>query len=108
MTQKTDLAAQAQVFEKIDSVIHTRNRLAIVSVLAVNPSLTFSELRDALGLTDGNFAAHLKILNDAGVIRLRKTGGEKSVTAISLTSSGRTAFAKYLSGLEQILKRHGR
>jgi len=110
MTQKADnvtaLAAELRVFDKLEPVIHEKVRLALVSVLAVNRSLTFTQLRDGLRLTDGNLAAHLRALGDAGFIRHRKEGTGKPVTAISLTSSGRTAFVKYLDGLEHIVKRH--
>jgi DNA-binding transcriptional ArsR family regulator len=111
MTQKTEnvaaLAAELRAFDKLEPVIHEKVRLALVSVLAVNRSLTFTELRNGLRLTDGNLAAHLRALGDAGFIRLRKVGTTgKPVTAISLTRTGRNAFAKYLEGLEHIVKRH--
>ena len=70
----TKLAADREAFEKLEPAIHTKARLAIVSLLAANESLSFIELRDGLRLTDGNLAAHLRALEDAGLIRLRKTG----------------------------------
>lgn len=103
----TALAADLKAFDKLESVIHSKSRLAIVSVLAANRSLLFVELRDALRLTDGNLAAHLRALDAAGTVRLRKVGTPtKPVTAVSLTSSGRTAFTRYLEGLEHIVNRH--
>ncbi len=68
------LAADREAFEKLEPAIDTKARLAIVSLLAANESLSFIELRDGLRLTDGNLAAHLRALGDAGLIRLRKTG----------------------------------
>ena len=110
MPQKTNtvatLTSELRAFDKLESVIHTKVRLALVSVLAVNRSLTFTELRDGLQLTDGNLAAHLGALGKAGLIRQRKVGTGRPVTVISLTNAGRTAFAKYLEGLEHIVKRH--
>jgi len=102
----TALAAEARAFGKIDPVIHTKARLAMVSVLAVNKSLNFTEIRDGLGLTDGNLAAHLKALKAGKLIRLQKVGKDRPLTAISLTPAGRVAFKKYLGGLEQIVRRH--
>jgi DNA-binding MarR family transcriptional regulator len=108
--QKSDniaaLATEMRTFEAIDEVIHTKARLALVSVLAANRSLTFTELRDGLGLTDGNLAAHLRALKAAGMIRLRKVDATKPYTVFSLSGSGRAAFAKYLDSLERIVKRH--
>ena len=99
--------ADLRAFDKLEPVIHSKARLAIVSLLAVNESLQFVELRRALRLTDGNLAAHLRALDAAGFLRLRKVGNpSKPVTAVSLTASGRTAFTRYLEGLEHIVKRH--
>lgn len=113
MTEKTvrlnptKLAADLDAFEKLEPAIHTKARLAIVSLLAANEALSFIELRDGLRLTDGNLAAHLRALEDANLIRLRKTGNpSKPTTMVSLSATGRTAFTRYLEGLEHILKRH--
>ncbi len=102
-----ELAADLAALEKLAPVIHTKGRLAIVSVLAATESLTFTELRDVLRLTDGNLAAHLRALDAAGFVRMTKRGGDgKPVTVIALSASGRTAFGRYLDGLEHIVKRH--
>ena len=103
----TKLAADRAAFEKLEPAIHTKARLAIVSVLAANSSLSFTELRDGLRLTDGNLAAHLRALEDAGLIRLHKTGNpNKPTTVVSLSAAGRNAFTRYLEGLEHIVNRH--
>jgi DNA-binding MarR family transcriptional regulator len=102
-----ELAADIQAFDKLEPVIHSKARLAIVSVLAANESLSFVELRDGLRLTDGNLAAHLRALEHARIISLRKVGDDtKPVTVVSLTANGRNAFTRYLEGLEHIVKRH--
>jgi DNA-binding transcriptional ArsR family regulator len=102
-----ELAADLDAFEKLLPAIHAKVRLAIVSLLAANESLSFIELRDALVLTDGNLAAHLRALGDAGLIRQRKTGSpSKPTTFVSLTTAGRRAFTRYLEGLAHIINRH--
>ena len=103
----TKLAADLEAFQKLEPAIHTKARLAIVSLLAANESLSFIELRDGLRLTDGNLAAHLRALDEGSLVRLRKTGNpNKPTTMVSLSDKGRTAFTLYLEGLEYILKRH--
>src|SRR5277367_312445 len=103
----TKLAADREAFQKLEPAIHTRARLAIVSLLAANESLSFIELRDGLRLTDGNLAAHLRALEDARLIRLRKIGNpNKPTTLVALSATGRGAFARYLEGLEHIVNRH--
>ncbi len=103
----TELAADLKAFGKLEDVIHVKGRLAIMSLLAATESLAFTELRDALRLTDGNLAAHLHALERAGYARLRKLARPvKPVTTISLTTAGRHAFSRYLEGLEYIVRRH--
>ena len=50
----------------LDKLIHERLRLGIVSALAVNPTMTFNELKESLGITDGNLSAHARKLEEAG------------------------------------------
>ena len=58
----------------LDRLIHERTRLAIVSALAVNTSLTFKELKDFLRITrDGNLSVHARKLEDAGYIGCNKS-----------------------------------
>ena len=79
--------------DKIDSVIHERVRLAIVSALAVAPELSFNELKAMLSLTDGNLSAHSHTLEEAGYIRIHKTfKGRRPHTTMRLTRKGRAAF----------------
>ena len=91
----------------IDPVIHERVRLAIVSALAVAPEMSFSELRDTLGLTDGNLSAHSRTLEDAGYLKIKKAfEGRRPRTTMQLTRKGRNAFRRYLDTLEKIIE-HG-
>ena len=101
-----ELAADTRAFEKLEPMIHVRGRLGIISVLAAVESLRFTELRDVLGLTDGNLAAHLRALDAAGYVNIVKRGAGKPITFLTLTAKGRAAFARYLQGLEHIVKRH--
>jgi DNA-binding MarR family transcriptional regulator len=101
------LTAEMQTFEKLEPVIHEKVRLAIVSVLAANRPLRFVELRDGLGLTDGNLAAHLKALDAAGFVKIHKVGkARNSITTVALTLAGRKSFTRYVEALERIVKRH--
>jgi DNA-binding transcriptional ArsR family regulator len=91
-------------FLKLDRVIHERGRLAIMSLLAAGGTLSFTELRDRLDMTDGNLSRHLATLQDAGLILLdRRVGSGRPQTDVSLTDRGRKAFAGYVERLEAIL-----
>jgi DNA-binding MarR family transcriptional regulator len=90
---------------ELDQLIHERVRLGIVSVLAVNGSLTFTELRDLLGTTDGNLSAHARRLEDAGYVLCRKSfEGRTPRTDYALTAQGRRALASYLDHMEAIIR----
>ena len=94
--------------DDIDSVIHERARLAIVSALAVAPELSYNELKTMLSLTDGNLSAHSRTLEDAGYIAIHKTfKGRRPYTTMSLTRKGRAAFQRYLDTLRQIVEQGG-
>ncbi len=98
--------------EKLDNpygalkrIFHEPSRLAIMSALsaAVN-GLSFSELKNECNLTDGNLNRHLKVLEEAGAIKIKKTKvGRKVRTMVSLTNSGREQFIEYLKVLEEVL-----
>lgn len=94
---------------QLDRVIHEKGRLAIMSMLAATPELSFTELREALEMTDGNLTTHLKTLQQAGFIVVSKTfARQRPLTTCSLTGPGRKAFAQYLDHLENLVLRHRR
>ncbi len=89
----------------LDRLIHERIRLALVSALAVNPSLTFNELKGLLGTTDGNLSVHARKLEDAGYVACAKSfEGRVPKTEFKLTAAGRKAFEKYLDHMEGLIR----
>src|SRR5271165_6292108 len=76
----------------LDRLIHERTRLAIISALAVNDSLTFNELKALLQITDGNLSVHARKLEDAGYVGCTKSfAGRLPKTEYRLSASGRRA-----------------
>ena len=89
----------------LDRVIHERVRLGIVSALAVNGTLLFTDLRDLLGTTDGNLSAHARRLEDAGYVVCRKSFEDRTPrTEYELTPAGRDALGAYLNHMEAIIQ----
>lgn len=89
----------------LDRVIHERTRLAILSALAVNASLTFNELKELLRVTDGNLSVHARKLEDAGYIGCAKSfAGRVPKTEYRLLPSGRRALEKYLDHMEALIR----
>ena len=92
-------------FLQLDRVIHERGRLAIMSMLAASPDLSFTELRDTLEMTDGNLTTHMRTLQEAGYVAIAKSfRNRRPLTTASLTAAGRQAFESYVGLLEQIVK----
>jgi DNA-binding MarR family transcriptional regulator len=92
-------------FLKLDRVIHEKGRMAIMSLLAANAELSFTEMRETLGMTDGNLSVHLRTLQEAGYIAVTKTfQNRKPLTTCSLTAEGRKAFSDSIDLLEQIVR----
>ena len=91
-------------FLQLDRVIHEKGRLAIMSLLAATPELSFTDLRDTLTMTDGNLTTHIRALQEAGYISVAKSyQNRRPLTTCSLTTAGRAAFAEYINLLEQII-----
>ena len=92
--------------DDLDALIHERARLSIVAALAVASEMSFNELKDQLGLTDGNLSAHATKLEAAGYIEIEKSfRGRRPHTAMRLTRKGRQAFQRYLALLQRIVER---
>ena len=92
-------------FSQLDRVIHEKGRLAIMSLLAASAKLSFTELRDALGMTDGNVTTHIRTLQETGYVAVTKSfEGSRPLTTCALTESGRKAFTNYINLLEQIVR----
>ena len=92
-------------FLQLDRVIHEKGRLAIMSMLAATPELSFTELRDALSMTDGNLTSHMRTLQENGYVAVSKSFQDnRPLTTCSLTAAGKKAFATYIDLLEQVLQ----
>lgn len=90
--------------EPVDRLIHQRTRLAIVSMLAVNDSLTFNELKQLLQTTDGNLSVHARKLEEAGYVRCRKSFHDRVPrTEYRITRRGRRVLEKYLDHMESLI-----
>jgi DNA-binding transcriptional ArsR family regulator len=88
-----------------DRLIHEKTRLAIVSALAVNPSVTFNEMKAILKTTDGNVSVHTRKLEEAGYLACKKSfEGRMPKTEYSLTAAGKKALEKYLTHMEALIR----
>lgn len=87
-----------------ERLIHQRTRLAIVSMLAVNDSLTFTELKEMLDATDGNLSVHARKLEEAGYVACKKSfAGRVPKTEYRITARGKRALERYLDHMESLI-----
>ena len=94
-----------ETFLQLDRVIHEKGRMGIMSLLAASPELSFTDIRDALAMTDGNVITHIRTLQEAGYVAIAKSyQNNRPLTTCSLTPGGRKAFAAYINVLDQIVR----
>jgi DNA-binding MarR family transcriptional regulator len=94
-----------ELLKDFDKAFENRTRLGIMSALVVNDSIDFNDLKDLLGVTDGNLASHLKSLEKREYITYTKDFvGRKPNTNYIATTKGIKAFRKHINAIEQLLK----
>jgi DNA-binding MarR family transcriptional regulator len=97
--------AAENVSNELDKVIHERMRLGIISALAANEKLSFSDLKTLLNTTDGNVSVHARKLEDAGYVTMKKSfSGRTPLTEYKITAAGRKALEQYLNHMEALIK----
>ena len=97
--------AAEKVSNELDKVIHERMRLGIISALAANEKLSFTELRDLLATSDGNISVHARKLEEAGYVTCEKSfKGRMPLTEYAITKDGRKALTRYLDHMEALIK----
>jgi DNA-binding MarR family transcriptional regulator len=94
------------IIQNINKAFDHRIRLGIMSVLMVNESADFTELRELLGVTDGNLASHTKALESENYIRIEKQFiGKKPNTSYIATKEGKKAFQEHIDALEKLISK---
>jgi DNA-binding MarR family transcriptional regulator len=90
--------------ENLNKIFDSRIRLGIMSALMVNTGVSFNELKELLGITDGNLASHLKTLEESVFVKVEKGFiGRKTNTTYTITRSGEKAFKQHLDALERMI-----
>ena len=93
-------------YQQLNDIIHSRIRLAIMSVLITLEEAEFKFLKEKVNTTDGNLSVHLKKLEDAKYINVKKEFIErKPVSSYQLTEKGKEAFEHYIKKLESLIKK---
>jgi len=100
---KVEKAAE-NVSNELDKIIHERMRLGIISALAANEALSFTDLKNLLNTTDGNISVHARKLEEAGYLTCEKSfKGRVPLTEYRITNEGREALDRYLNHMEALI-----
>jgi len=98
-------SSQTSEDAKFDRLVYERVRLGIMSALAVNERLTFTELKSLFDVSDGNLSAHARKLEEAGYLDCTKSfEGRRPKSEYRITSTGRKALHRYLEHIEAVIK----
>lgn len=97
--------AAGQVSESLDKLIHDRTRLGMISALAANEKLSFTDLKNLLNTSDGNISVHARKLEDAGYLTCEKSfSGRTPLTEYAITADGRATLEQYLNHMEALIQ----
>jgi DNA-binding MarR family transcriptional regulator len=93
-------------YDALDSVIHERARLSVLTSLVTHPKgLAFADLKSMCALTDGNLSRHLQVLRGAKLIEITKdVDRNRPHTFCRITANGRKRYLEYLAVLEQVIR----
>ena len=97
--------AAEHVSNELDKVIHERMRLGIISALAANTKLSFTELKNLLNTSDGNVSVHARKLEETGYVTCEKSfKARMPLTEYAITKEGRKALERYLNHMEALIR----
>ena len=92
--------------ENLNKTFDSRVRLGIMSTLMVNDQINFNDLKQLIGVTDGNLASHIKALEEIGYMKVTKGFiGKKTNTTYTITKLGEKAFQQHLAALERMIRK---
>lgn len=93
-------------YSGLERIFHERGRLAVCTCLITHPDgMSFTELQEACGLTDGNLSRHLSALAEMDIVAVSKeSNGNRPATICRITKSGRTRFLAYVDELESVVR----
>ena len=86
-----------------DALIHAPGRLQICAMLSAADEVEFGVVRDGVGVSDSVMSKHVKQLEEAGYVKLRKAAfAGRQRTWLVLTPTGRKAFAGHVTELTRL------
>ena len=94
-----------EILKDLNEHFQAKARLGIMTILTSIGTSDFTSLKSHLGLSDGNLSSHLRVLENAGYIKIEKKFiKRKPKTLYQATPLGRKDFLIYLEQLKTIIR----
>lgn len=92
------------MIEGLNKSFENRLRLAVMGLLMVNDVLSFNELKEEIGATDGNLSSHLSALEKKNYLNVNKEFlNKKPHTTYKISKEGEVAFNAHIKALERLI-----
>lgn len=93
------------MFPKLDPLLHSELRLAVMSLLVGVDSAEFTYIKKQTGATAGNLSIQLDKLSAAEYITVEKGfKGKMPCTTCRITPKGEEAFRNYVNALKEYIQ----
>lgn len=92
------------MFPKLDPLLNSELRLAVMSILAGVDEADFTYLKKQTGATSGNLSVQIDKLTAVGYITVEKGfKGKMPRTTCKITPAGQDAFNQYVEALKEYI-----
>ena len=92
------------MFEKLDPLLHSELRLAVMSLLLGVDEADFPFIKEQTGATAGHLSVQIDKLRQAGYIEVSKAfEGKRPKTTCKITPVGVKAFEEYVNALKSYI-----
>ncbi|MFB6087271.1 MAG: winged helix-turn-helix domain-containing protein [Haloarculaceae archaeon] len=90
---------------EFDKLVHQQTRLRIFAYLYRHGETSFTDLKEALDVTEGNLASHIERMEEADCVEVNKEFVDrKPRTTYRLTDRGREKFEDHIGTLESLIE----
>jgi DNA-binding MarR family transcriptional regulator len=102
---KAPVSEKSSPLDRLDQLLQHRSRFGTMVLLSGVDALSFTNLRETLGETDGNLGAQLRKLEEADYLVVRKEFNDrKPISWYSISAKGRSALKSHVQAMESLIK----
>ena len=91
---------------RLDETVHQRVRLGVLTIANEARRVEFRFLQETMGLTAGNLSQHIRVLEEAGFVKVEKgLDGRRPRTWLAITRDGKAALREEIAALKVLVDR---